>query len=169
MVGCVSVSTFTQLPEIAGSSLIQYPFSLMYCVFHKHRKTSNIRHTLVGNKIVDHSDVVGASPVGAAPTTSSFSTWHLALRIRQRKPQDSTIIFKCWDLVRLILETWRYLFRQCLRMARPNTHNNFVTVEDYRISKMNKLSSPKQSYDCPSACEANLNNSGKLIQVKRAE
>ena len=40
----------------------------------KYRKTSNIRHTLVGNKIVDHSDVVGALPVGAAPTTSSFST-----------------------------------------------------------------------------------------------
>ena len=40
----------------------------MYC------QVSNIRHTLVGNKIVDHSDVVGASPVGAAPTTSSFST-----------------------------------------------------------------------------------------------
>ena len=28
----------------------------------------------VGNTIVDHSDVVGASPVGAAPTTSSFPT-----------------------------------------------------------------------------------------------
>ena len=40
----------------------------------KYRKTSNIRRTLVGNKIVDHSDVVGASPVGAAPTISSFST-----------------------------------------------------------------------------------------------
>ena len=39
-----------------------------------YRKTSNISRTLVGNKIVDHSDVVGASPVGAAPTTSSFST-----------------------------------------------------------------------------------------------
>ena len=39
-----------------------------------YRETSNIRRTLVGNKIVDHSDVVGASPVGAAPTTSSFST-----------------------------------------------------------------------------------------------
>ena len=39
-----------------------------------YRKTSNIRRTLVGNKIVDHSDVVGASPVGAAPTTSSLST-----------------------------------------------------------------------------------------------
>ena len=41
----------------------------------KYRQVSNISRTLVGNKIVDHSDVVGASPVGAAPTTSSFSTW----------------------------------------------------------------------------------------------
>ena len=40
----------------------------------EYRKTSNISGTIVGNKIVDHSDVVGASPVGAAPTTSSFST-----------------------------------------------------------------------------------------------
>ena len=37
-------------------------------------KTSNISRTLVGSKIVDNSDVVGASPVGAAPTTSSFSS-----------------------------------------------------------------------------------------------
>ena len=35
-----------------------------------YHKTSNISCTLVGNKIVDHSDVVGASPVSAAPTTS---------------------------------------------------------------------------------------------------
>ena len=41
---------------------------------YEYRKISNIRRTLVGNKVVDHSDVVGASPVGAAPTTSSFST-----------------------------------------------------------------------------------------------
>ena len=39
-----------------------------------YRQTSNIRRTLEGNKIVDHSDIVAASPVGAAPTTSSFST-----------------------------------------------------------------------------------------------
>ena len=50
-----------------------------------YRKTSNIRRNLVGNKIVDHSDVVGASPVGAAPTTSSFSTWHLASRDSAKK------------------------------------------------------------------------------------
>ena len=49
-----------------------------YEIVETYRQVSNIRRTLVGNKIVDHSDVVGASPVGAAPTTSSFSTEHLA-------------------------------------------------------------------------------------------
>ena len=39
-----------------------------------YRQVSNISRTLAGYKIVDHSDEVGASPVGAAPTTSSFST-----------------------------------------------------------------------------------------------
>ena len=43
-----------------------------------YHKTSNKSRTLLGDKIVDNSDVVGASPVGAAPTTSSFSTEHLA-------------------------------------------------------------------------------------------
>ena len=38
-----------------------------------YRKVSHIKHTLVGNKIVDHTDVVGASHVGAAPTTPSLS------------------------------------------------------------------------------------------------
>ena len=49
-------------------------------LFNKYRQTSNISNTLVGYKIVDHSDVVGASPVRAAPTISSFSTEHLASR-----------------------------------------------------------------------------------------
>ena len=40
----------------------------------EYRQVSNIRRTLAGYKIVHHSDGVGASPVGAAPTTSSFST-----------------------------------------------------------------------------------------------
>ena len=43
-----------------------------------YHQTSNISRTPVGNEIVDHSYVVGASSVGAAPTTSSFPTWHLA-------------------------------------------------------------------------------------------
>ena len=42
--------------------------SANHLLTHKYiyRKTSNISRTLVGNKIVDHSDVVGASPVGAS-------------------------------------------------------------------------------------------------------
>ena len=40
----------------------------------QYRQTSYINYILVGNKIVDHSGVGGVPPVGAAPTTSSFST-----------------------------------------------------------------------------------------------
>ena len=43
-----------------------------------YRQVSNITRTSVGYKFVDHSDVVGASPVSAAPTTSSFPTKRLA-------------------------------------------------------------------------------------------
>ena len=39
-----------------------------------YHQTSNISRTLVRNKIGDHSDVVGASPIGAAPTSPSVST-----------------------------------------------------------------------------------------------
>ena len=60
------------------SHAIEPPESMFYCkaVLHNnsisriYRQTFNISVTLVGNKIVDHSDEVGASPVGAAPTTS---------------------------------------------------------------------------------------------------
>ena len=50
---------------------IKFHWDMFLRIYHK---TSNISRTLVGNKIVDHSDVVGASPVGTVPTTSSFST-----------------------------------------------------------------------------------------------
>ena len=55
-----------------------------------YRQTSNINHTLVGNKIVDHSNVVGASPVGTAPTTFHFqlNTWLQC--IAQRQLHDET-------------------------------------------------------------------------------
>ena len=39
-----------------------------------YRQASNKSRTLVGNTIVDPPDAVGASSVGAAPTTSSLST-----------------------------------------------------------------------------------------------
>ena len=49
-------------------------FECISPIFTRYRKTSYIRRTLEGNKIVNHSDVVGPSPASAAPTTSSFST-----------------------------------------------------------------------------------------------
>ena len=51
---------------------------VVHCCGNPYRQTSNISHILVGSDIVDHPDVVGASPVGAAPTSSSFLTYHLA-------------------------------------------------------------------------------------------
>ena len=43
-----------------------------------YRQASNISRSLVVNKLVNHSNVVEASPVGAALTTTSFSTEHRA-------------------------------------------------------------------------------------------
>ena len=42
--------------------------------FIKYRQTLDVRHSLVADKFAYHSDVVGASFVGATPTTASFST-----------------------------------------------------------------------------------------------
>ena len=39
-----------------------------------YHETSNLSRTLAGNKIFGPSDIVGASPVGAAPATFSFAT-----------------------------------------------------------------------------------------------
>ena len=63
----------TRVPQVCTDDDMEHSAPLnaslyMYC------QTSDVSHTLVGNTIVDHSDVVGASPVGTAPTTSSFST-----------------------------------------------------------------------------------------------
>ena len=53
---------------------MQLKHDLLSIISVMYRQVSNISRTLIGYKIVDHSDVDGASPVGAAPTTSSFST-----------------------------------------------------------------------------------------------
>ena len=62
------------LIEIMGDMTQNFPYERASAQKGPFSKTSNISRTLVGNKIVDNSDVVGASPVGAAPSTSSFST-----------------------------------------------------------------------------------------------
>ena len=59
---------------VATDGLVTQGTNTSLAIITEYRQVSNISRTLVGNKIVDHSDVVGASPVGAAPTRSSFST-----------------------------------------------------------------------------------------------
>ena len=56
------------------STLIPNLEDRMLQSFETYRQTRNISSTLLFNNFVDHSDVVGAPTVGAAPTTSSFST-----------------------------------------------------------------------------------------------
>ena len=75
----------------------------------RYRQTANISHTLVGNRIVDHSDVVGASPVGSAPnyifilnSTPGFN----GLYRDNCKTRRETIKFL--DLVILTLEIWQW-------------------------------------------------------------
>ena len=63
--------------KIFGSSICNIEWNLSMTQYY-YRQISNIRFTIVGNTVIDHSDVVGASPVGAAPTTSSLWTKHLA-------------------------------------------------------------------------------------------
>ena len=54
--------------------LLLFFFGYTNFVFLRHRQTSSVRRNSWDNKPVDHSDVVEAPHVGAAPTTSSFST-----------------------------------------------------------------------------------------------
>ena len=57
-----------------GQNMLLTQVHMYLVLLHYQYRQVSIRRTLVGNKTVDHSDVVGALPVGAAPTTSSFST-----------------------------------------------------------------------------------------------
>ena len=106
----MDVITYPCLRFNAGASL----FHLLAPDHHTgcgDRLTSNISPTLVRNKNVDHSDVVGASPVSAAPTTSSLSTFLTHGFNELGKGNCKTIqeTFKSWNLVRLMLEILRYL------------------------------------------------------------
>ena len=64
-------------------------------------QTFDIRCTLVGNKIVDHSDVVGATPVGTVLTTPGF------IRLGKDNCKTRRETFKFWNFVHLILEVWQ--------------------------------------------------------------
>ena len=64
-----------------------------------------LRQTFIGKQLVAHSDVVGASPVGAAPTTIfivDLTPGFNGLGKDNCKTRPES--FKFWNLVQLILE-----------------------------------------------------------------
>ena len=71
---CSHKSILAKILWTKHQNIATLPHNRIEITFCECRQISNIRHILVGNKIVDYSDVVGTSPVGAASTTSSLST-----------------------------------------------------------------------------------------------
>ena len=84
-------------------------FTSIRIFLYDYRQVSNIRHTLVGNKIVDHSDVVGASIACRRCSNYIFildlTPGFIGLDKDNCKMRRET--FKFGDLVHLILETLR--------------------------------------------------------------
>ena len=82
-----------------------------YCnIHHYYSQISDIGHTLIGNAIVGHSDVVGASPVGAASTANYIfilDLTHGYNRFHRDSSKTTRETFKFHDLMRLIWEIWR--------------------------------------------------------------
>ena len=76
--------------QIQGAGRI---LAIMYNLFHYYCKTSDIRLTLLGNIVVDHSDVVGAVFIlDLIPDFNGLDKDNCKMR------QET---FKVWDLVHL--------------------------------------------------------------------
>ena len=66
----------------------------------------------------DHLDVVGASPVGAASFSTSIFILHFTPgfnRMHKDSPKTRREAYKFGDLLRLILDIWRYIL--CLQIT----------------------------------------------------
>ena len=103
-----NVSHFLSVEQGFWICVVKITLRDTYTDPNNYRQTSNIKSILVDNKLDDHSDVAGASPVGAAPTTSSFWTQDLApmewVKANARRDKNHS---KSCDLVRLILDILR--------------------------------------------------------------
>ena len=76
-----------------------------------HRQTSNISCTLVGNKIVDHSDIVGAAPTSNYIFILDLTPGFNILGGDNRKTRREA--FEFWVLLSPISEILRYSFVLC--------------------------------------------------------
>ena len=62
-----------------------------------YRQSANISRTVADNKLVDRSNAARASPVGAAPTTSSFQFWKLVRLILESGPYSAFLEYDARD------------------------------------------------------------------------
>ena len=113
--GCFDKAGFDDLDSIASYVANKKIWRKCFVISVDYHQTYNINRTLVGNKIVDHSDVVGATYIGAAQTaflildlTPAFN----GLGKDNCKMRRETFTF--WYLVRLISEVvWtRFIFNE---------------------------------------------------------
>ena len=86
------------------------------------RQICNIRGTLVGNKVVDHSNVVETAPVSNYIFILDLKHGYSGLDNDNCKTRRE--IFKFWDLVRLILDIW--LYSRCKWSVGLYFHTNSV-------------------------------------------
>ena len=115
-------------------------WSNVSCLAKSYNKNSNISRTLVRNKIVDHSDVVGALRCSNYIFILDFTSGFKGFGKDSRKTVWES--FKCWDLVWLILETWRYIKQLCMRsflkISQINTHTATIMQKTHFYSQERK-------------------------------
>ena len=103
---------------------------------YKYSKTSNISHTLVDIKIVDHSDVVGASPVWRC--SNYIFVINLAPgfnRLGEDNHKTRWATFKFWDLVWLIVEVlWWVLTSHKAKALTLTWFKNFLLFPEYDVT-----------------------------------
>ena len=89
------------MPILFRLPCVKY-FPLNPGILNNHQ-TFYINRTLVGNKLVDHSDVFGTSPVFIPDLTPDFN------RLGKDNCKTRRETFKFEDLVWLVLQVWRHI------------------------------------------------------------
>ena len=116
---CDSIGSYVITKSKSLKKEVNIPSGLCLAIKHvicnaTYRQTLNINCILVGSNIVDHSDVIEASPVGATPTTSSFSTENLASMdwaktTARRDEKHSSLGIRCTNIIGLtVLSFWAW-------------------------------------------------------------
>ena len=90
----------------------------------------------MGNQIADQSDAVGASPVGDAPTASSFLGQHLASmnwpKTTSRRDEKRVRLGIWCDLH---LEVWQYLWMVAIKVGVENLMKYIAYWYEFQLLK----------------------------------